>query len=84
MSLATIEKAPGAYDTEGLDTATCDLNSPTSRTLSKAIAPPIAPSANKAAILAALAVLYDPADVFIVQSLISKKRIKATMGGTTK
>ena len=54
-------KAPGACDTEGFDTDTNSSNSPTSGTPGKAIA--IAPSPDKAAILAALAVLFDPGDV---------------------
>lgn len=54
-------KAPGACDTEGFDTDTNSSNSPTSGAPGKAIA--IAPSPDKAAILAALAVLFDPGDV---------------------
>lgn len=84
MTTLPIEKAPGACDTEGFDTNTNNSNSPTSGTPGKAIAPPITPSPDKAAILAALAVLFDPADVFTVQSLTTKKSIKAAMGGTAK
>ena len=54
-------KAPGACDTEGFDTDTNSSNSATSGAPGKAIA--IAPSPDKAAILAALAVLFDPGDV---------------------
>lgn len=84
MNHTTIEKAPSACDTEGFDTNTCSPNYPTDGTQSKAIAPSLAPSPNKAAILAALAVLFDPADVFSIQSLNTKKQIKAAMGGTAK
>lgn len=59
MTLSTNEKAPGACDTEGFDTDTHNLNSPTSGTPRKAFAP----SPDKAAILAALAVLFDSGDV---------------------
>jgi len=54
-------KAPGACYTEGFDTDTNSSNSATSGAPGKAIA--IVPSPDKAAILAALAVLFDPGDV---------------------
>ncbi len=57
----TNEKAPGACDTEGFDTDTNSLYSATAETPSKATA--TAPSPDKTAILAALAVLFDPGDV---------------------
>lgn len=84
MSHTTIEKAPGACDTEGFDTNTCSPNYPTDGTPSKAIAPTLALSPKKATILAALAVLFDPAGVFSIQSLTTKKRNKAVIGGTAK
>ena len=84
MTTLSIEKAPGACDTEGFDTNTSNSNSPTSGTPGKAIAPPIAPSPNKAAILAAMAVLSDPTGVFSVPALITKKRNDAALEGTSK
>ncbi len=59
MADTTIEKAPGAWNTEGFDTDTNSLHSATAETPGKAIAP----SPDKTAILAALAVLFDPGDV---------------------
>ena len=67
MTTNTNEKAPGACDTEGFDTKTNSSNSPTSGPPGKALAiltaPPIAPTPDKAAILDALKVLFDPDDV---------------------
>lgn len=63
MTTLSIEKAPGACDTEGFAKDTDISNSPTSDMPRKAIAPSIAPIPDKAAILATLAVLFDPADV---------------------
>ena len=85
MSHTTIEKAPGACDTEGFDTNTSSSNSPTSGTPGKAIAPPIAPSPDKATILATLAVLFDSPDVWTIQLLITKKcnKSKAEVKTTT-
>ena len=88
--LATpIEKAPGACNTENFDTTTTtnttetysdSPNFATSRTPSKAIAPPITPSPNKAAILAALAALFDPADVVELRALHTKGRKQTDAG----
>jgi hypothetical protein len=79
--LATpIEKAPGACDTESFDNQSCIIDFPTSRTPGKAIAPPITPSPNKATILAALAVLFDPTDVVELRSLPNKGRQRVDAG----
>lgn len=59
----TNEKAAGAINTNGLHTDTNGADSPMSCTAGKAMAPLLAPSPDKAAILAALAVLFDPDDV---------------------
>jgi hypothetical protein len=85
VSHTTIKKAPGACVTEGFDTNTSSSNSPTSGTPGKAIAPPIAPPPDKATILATLAVLFDSADVWTIQLLITKKcnKSKAEIKTTT-
>ena len=72
MTTHTIEKAPGATNTEGFDTNTNSSNFATSGTFGKAIAAPIAPSPDKAAILAALAVLFDPDDVVELRAFPAK------------
>lgn len=84
MTTNTMQKADGASNSNGLHTNTNGAYFPTDGTPSKAIAPPLAPSPSKATILATLAVLFDPAGVFSIQSLTTKKRIKAVMGGTAK
>lgn len=63
MTSTSIEKAPGACNTEGFGTDTSASNSATSGTPSKTLASTIAPSPDKAAILATFAVLFDPGDV---------------------
>ncbi len=75
-----IEKAPSACNTEGFDTDTLIVDFPTSGTPSKAIASPTAPSPHKATILAALAVLFDPADVVELRALTSKGRKRTDSG----
>jgi hypothetical protein len=80
VSHTTIEKAPGACDTEGFDTNTSNSNSPTSGKPGKAIAPPIAPSPDKATILAALAVLFDPADVVELRAFTTNGRQRVDAG----
>lgn len=86
MTTNTMQKAAGATNSNGPHTDTNGANFRTDGTRSKAtaIAPPIAPSPDKAAILAALTRRIDTPDVFTVQSLTTKKRIKAAMGGTAK
>jgi len=79
VTQTTIEKAPGACYTEGFYTNTNSSNSLTSGTPGKAIALPIAPSPDKAAILAALAVLFDPADVIELRAFT--KNYKRTEAG---
>ena len=75
-----IEKAPGACDTEGFDTDTLSADFPTLGTPSKAVVPPLAPSPDKTAILAALAVLFDPADVVELRALTTKGRKRTDAG----
>jgi hypothetical protein len=84
MNHATIEKAPGACNTEGFDTDTNTSNSPTSSPPCKAIEPPPVPIPNMAAILAALTTLVDAPDVFSFQSLTIKTSKKEALEGTTK
>lgn len=70
--------------------ATNSVNFPTDRAISQApeglamAALSIPPSPQKATILAALRVLFDPAGVFNVQSLTIKKSNKAALEGTTE
>ena len=84
MTTNTTQKAAEATNSNGQHTDGNGCNFCTDDTISKAIAPPIAPSPDKAAILAALTRLIDTPDVFTVQSLTNKKRIKAAMGGAAK
>lgn len=75
---ALIEKASGACYTEGSDTDTNTSNFATSGTLGKTKALPIAPSPDKAIILAALDVLFDPADVIELRAFHrGRKRTEA-------
>lgn len=84
MTTNIMKKAAEATNSNGPHTDTNIAYFPTDGTPSKAIAPTIAPSPRKAVILATLAVLFDPADVFSIHSLTTKKRIKAVMEGTAK
>jgi hypothetical protein len=70
----TIEKAPGACDTEGFHTDTINLNSATSGAPSKALAVPAAPLPSRAAILAALEVLFMTGDVIELRALTKGRK----------
>ena len=84
MTTNTTQKAAGATNSNGPHTDTNGINFGTEDTPSKAIAPPIAPSLDKAAILAALAKPIEPPDLCTFQPLTTKKRIKTVMGGTAE
>ena len=86
MTTNTMKKAAGAINSNGqhTDANSADFDTDGTRSKATAIAPPIAPSPDKAAILAALTKLIDTPDVFTVQSLTTKKQIKAAMRGTAK
>lgn len=84
MNTNTTKKAAGATNSNGPHTNTNSDYFPTDGTPSKAIASPTTPSLHKATNLGALAVQVDPAGVFSIQSLNTKKQIKAAMGGTAK
>ena len=84
MTTNTTKNAAEAINSSGTHTNTNSDYFPTDGTPSKAIASPTTPSLHKATNLAALAVLFDPAGVFSIQSLTTKKRNKAVMGGTAK
>ena len=82
-----IKKAPGAIYTKGLTTElTNNLHFATGGTPMKVLMQPPVPTRppTKAAILAALTRLIDTPDVFSVQSLTTKKRGTAAMGGAAK
>ena len=84
MTTNTTKKTAGASNSNGPHTNTNSAYFPTDGTPSKAIPSPTTPSPHKATNLAALAVLVDPAGVFSIQSLTTKKHIKAAMGGTAQ
>lgn len=77
MTTNTTQKAAGATNSNGPHTDTNGANFPTSGTPSKAIAPPIAPSSDNAAILAAL---FDPADEVELRALTTKGRPRVDAG----
>lgn len=80
MTTNTTKKTAGASNSNGPHTNTNSTHFPTDGTQSKAIAPPLAPSPNKAAILAALGVLFDPADVVELRALTTKGRKRTDSG----
>ena len=90
MTPNTMKKAAGASNTNGPHTDTNGVNSPTDGATNQAPdgmaigSPSRPPSPNKAYILAALKVLFDQADMFSIQSVTTKKRIKAAIGGTAQ
>jgi hypothetical protein len=80
MTTNIMKKAAEATNSNGPHTDTNNVNFPTSGKTSKAIAPPLTPSPNKDAILAALTVLIDPADVVELRALTSKGRKRTDSG----
>lgn len=84
MTTNTTKNAAEATNSSRTHTNTNSDYFPTNGTPSKAIVSPTTPSLYKATNLAALAVQVDPAGVFSIQSLNTKKQIKAAMGGTAK
>ncbi len=74
MTANTIKKAAEASNFSRPHTDTNGVDFHTGSAPSKALAPPVAPSPNKAEILAALELLFDPADVYEFRSLTSTKR----------
>jgi hypothetical protein len=90
MTTNTTQKAAGATNSNGPHTDTNGRNFRTDRAMNQApesmaiAAPSIPPSPHKATILETRRVLFDPASVFSFQSLTTKKRNKAAMGGKAK
>lgn len=80
MTTNTTQKAAGATNSNGPHTDTNSVNFRTDGTPSKVIAPPLAPSPNKAAILAALKVLFNPGDVVELRALTTKGRKRTDSG----
>jgi len=72
MTTNTMQKAAGATNSNGPHTDTNGVYFPTEGTPSKAIAQPSVPTPNTAAILAALKVLFDPADVVELRAIPTK------------
>ena len=80
MTTNPTKKTAGATNSNGPHTDTNSANFPTEDTPSKAIALPPVPTSNEAAILNALKVLCDPADVVELRALTSKGRKRTDSG----
>ncbi len=74
MTPNTMKMAAEASNFSRPHTDTNGVNFHTGSAPSKAIAPPVAPSTNKAEILTALELLFDPADVYEFRPMPTKKR----------
>lgn len=78
MTTNNMQKAAGASNSNGPHTDTNGVNFGTDDTPSKVIAQPSVPTPNKAAIVAALKVLFDPADVVELRAFPKgRKRVDA-------